>query len=54
MGKTEEGQVVLAEALERFGEGFRQFMTLPLAELKELRPEDREHLLEGFRKAGIS
>jgi len=53
MGKTEEGQVVLAEALERFGEGFRQFMTLPLAELKELRPEDREHLLEGFRKAGI-
>lgn len=37
----------------RFGDGFRQFMTLPLAELRELRPQDREQLIEGFRKAGV-
>ena len=36
-----------------FGEGFRHYMSLPLAELRELRPEDRQHLIEGFRKAGI-
>ena len=28
-------------------------MALPLAELRELRPEDREHMIDGFRKAGL-
>jgi hypothetical protein len=28
-------------------------MLLPLNELRELRPEDREHLIDGFRKAGL-
>jgi adenylate cyclase len=52
-GQTDEARAVMAEALERFGDGFRQFMTLPFAELRELRPKDREHLIEGFRKAGV-
>ena len=52
-GQVDEAQSVLADALERFGEGFRSSMSLPLAELRELRPEDREHLIEGFRKAGV-
>jgi adenylate cyclase len=52
-GQTEEAHATLEAALERFGDGFRHFMTLPLAELRELRPEDREHLIEGFRKAGV-
>jgi hypothetical protein len=51
-GQTEEAQAVMSEALERFGGGFRYYMSLPLAELRELRPQDREHLIEGFRKAG--
>jgi class 3 adenylate cyclase len=25
-----------------------------LAELRELRPEDREHLIDGFRKVGLA
>jgi hypothetical protein len=28
-------------------------MSLPLSELRELRPEDREHLISGFRAAGL-
>jgi hypothetical protein len=28
-------------------------MSLPLNELRELRPEDREHMIDGFRKAGL-
>ena len=43
----------MAEAMERFGEGFRFYMSLPLNQLRELRPEDREHLIDGFRKAGL-
>ena len=43
----------MADALERFGEGFRSYMSLPLDELRELRPEDREHLIAGFHKAGL-
>jgi hypothetical protein len=45
---------VIADALERFGEGFRYYMSLPLNELRELRPEDREHLIDGFRKARLA
>jgi adenylate cyclase len=52
-GQVDEAQFVMAEALERFGEGFRRYMLLPLNELRELRPEDREHLIDGFRKAGL-
>jgi adenylate cyclase len=53
VGKTAEAAAVMADALARFGEPFRQLMSLPLAELHELRPSDRDHLIEGFRKAGI-
>ena len=52
-GQVDEAQFVMAEAMERFGEGFRRYMSLPLNELLELRPEDREHLIDGFRKAGL-
>jgi hypothetical protein len=43
----------MTDGLTRFGEAFRSFMSLPLAELHELRPEDREHLIAGFRKANL-
>jgi pentatricopeptide repeat protein len=52
-GQTDEARAVLGDALERFGEGFRTHMALPLADLQELRPEDREHMIDGFRKAGL-
>ena len=32
---------------------FRALMSLPLQELRELRPQDRAHLIEGFEKAGV-
>jgi len=50
---VDEAHVVMADAIERFGDGFRHYMSLPLSELHELRPEDREHLISGFRKAGV-
>jgi adenylate cyclase len=53
VGRVEEAHTVMDEALARFGERFRYFMSLPLDEIRELRPEDREHLIEGFRKAGL-
>jgi hypothetical protein len=43
----------MEEALARFGDGFRRYVALPLNELREIRPEDREHLIAGFRKAGL-
>jgi pentatricopeptide repeat protein len=52
-GQVDGARIVMAEALERFGEDFRRFMSLPLNELLELRPEDREDLIAGFRKAGL-
>jgi TolB-like protein len=52
-GQIDEARIVLADAMERFGEPFRTHMSLPLSELRELRPEDREHLICGFRKAGL-
>jgi adenylate cyclase len=52
-GQVDQARVVMNEALERFGEGFRRYMSLPLNELLELRPEDREHMIAGFRKAGL-
>jgi len=52
-GQVDEAHEVMAEGLERF-EGFRHYMSLPLAELRELRPEDRDHLIDGFWKAGLA
>ena len=54
VGNAEEARVVMTEALERFGEAFLSLMSLPLHELRELRPADREHLIDGFRKAGFA
>ena len=53
MGQVSEARVVMDEALERFGKRFQFFLSLPPDKIKELRSEDREHLLDGFRKAGI-
>ena len=49
-GQEREARRVTAEALERFGENFRaQFLTRQA----ENRPEDQDHLIEGYRKAGV-
>jgi pentatricopeptide repeat protein len=53
IGQIDEARAVMAEALERFGERFRFWVSLPLNETRELRPEDRAHLIDGFRKAGL-
>jgi hypothetical protein len=42
----------MAEALERFGKDFRFQMTEYGPVPREVRPEDREHLFHGYRKAG--
>jgi pentatricopeptide repeat protein len=52
-GQICEARTVMDEALERFGNRFQFFLSLPLDEIRELRTEDREHLIDGFRKAGI-
>jgi len=50
-GNADEAQRVMTEALERFGEEFRTLMA-PLGPIPmEDRTEDRDHLLEGYRKA---
>jgi adenylate cyclase len=54
IGQLEEAQAVMADAMIRFGEPFRKLMSLPLSELRELRAQDREHLIEGFRKAQLT
>jgi adenylate cyclase len=53
VGDVDEVHAVMTDALVRFGESFRIFLSLPLDELRELRSEDREHLMEGYRKAGL-
>jgi adenylate cyclase len=53
VGRIGEAQAVTEDGLARFGENFRFFLSLPLAELRELRPQERELLIDGFRKAGI-
>jgi adenylate cyclase len=53
VGRIDEARAVTEDGLARFGENFRFFLTLPLAELRELRPRERELLIDGFRKAGI-
>ena len=42
----------MTDAMERFGESFRRFW-LTSSDALEDRPEDREHLIDGFRKAGL-
>jgi hypothetical protein len=44
----------MQDGLTRFGDAFRVLMSLPLSDLQELRPEDREHLIDGFRKAQLA
>jgi tetratricopeptide (TPR) repeat protein len=53
MGDVDEVHAVMMDGLARFGEAFRIFLSLPLNELRELRPQDREHLIEGYRKGGL-
>src|ERR1700680_1048676 len=52
-GQATEAQRLMADALQRFGKDFR-FLMGPLGpNPMETRAEDREHLLEGYRKAGV-
>jgi tetratricopeptide (TPR) repeat protein len=53
LGRAEEARAVLAEALERFGGSIRFFMSPPPNVVRERRPEDGEHVIDGLRKAGI-
>ena len=53
VGDVDEVHAVMMDGLARFGEAFRIFLSLPLNELRELRPQDREHLIEGYRKGGL-
>ena len=54
VGDIDGAHAVLTNGLARFGEAFRVLMLLPLSELRELRPEDSDHLIDGFRKAGLA
>jgi adenylate cyclase len=52
-GQADEAHHVMAEALERFGPDFR-FNMAPLGPTPmEDRAEDRERMLDGYRKAGV-
>jgi adenylate cyclase len=52
-GEKGEAQRVMAEALDRFGADFRSYMGPLGPSPTEDRAGDREHLLEGYRKAGV-
>jgi adenylate cyclase len=52
-GQASEAQAVMADALARFGEDFRSLMGPLGPNPTEDRAEDRAHLLEGYRKAGV-
>jgi adenylate cyclase len=52
-GQADEAQRVMTEALEQFGPDFRFHMRPLGPTLMEDRTEDRDHLLEGYRKAGV-
>jgi len=51
-GQVGEARAVMDAALERFGQRFQFFVSLPPDKVR-IRSEDREHLIDGFRKAGI-
>jgi TolB-like protein/Flp pilus assembly protein TadD len=53
MGEVEEARILMAEALQRFGEWFRFRMLQPAGQMHDFSPEDRNHLIDGFRKAGV-
>jgi adenylate cyclase len=53
IGQSEEAQRMMAEAIERFGESFRSMMAPAGAYPTLDRPEDRELLRDGYRKAGV-
>jgi adenylate cyclase len=53
LGQVSEARAVMDEALARFGKRFQFFLSLPPDQIWELRSEDREHLIDGFRKAGV-
>jgi pentatricopeptide repeat protein len=53
VGRVDDAQDVMADGLARFGDAFRALMELP-RDLRELRPGDRDHLIEGFRKANLA
>jgi adenylate cyclase len=52
VGRVDDAHAVMADGLALFGDAFRTLMLLPLDDLRELRPEDREHVQDGLRKAG--
>ncbi len=52
-GRVDDAQAVMADGLARFGDAFRALMELP-GDLRELRSEDRDHLIDGFRKANVA
>jgi len=51
MGNVDEAHAVMNDALARFGKAFRM---LPLNEVHEIRADDFEHLIDGFRKARLA
>jgi adenylate cyclase len=52
-GQIKEANAVMQEAVTRFGKGFGQPDMLAASSAKELRPDDREHIVAGLRKAGL-
>jgi len=52
-GQVDEAQRVMSEALQRFGNEFRLYMAPIGLTQTEDRAEDREHLREGYNKAGV-
>ena len=53
LGLIDDARGAMADALKRFGEDFRHRMSAPPSEIPSWRPDDREHLIEGWRKAGV-
>ena len=53
VGRADEAHAVVADGQARFGDAFRTLMELP-SDLRELRPDDRDHLIDGFRKANLA
>jgi adenylate cyclase len=49
-GQAEEASRVMAEAVHRFGNEMRLLLH---SKMPEVRPEDHEHLIKGYRKAGV-
>jgi adenylate cyclase len=54
VGRVDDAHAVMTDGLALFGDAFRTLMALPLDDLRELRPADREHLIGGFRKANFA